>query len=148
MSLTDFLLARIAEDELVARAATPAPWVDRPMGSEGSDVIAGGNTVLTARRPARCREFADATHIARHDPARVLAECEAKRQIMELHPVYRGARIQPVSTDGVDFGCEACHALDRLHSDSLIEALGYCDTLTALAAPYADHPDYNDAWRP
>lgn len=39
------------------------------MGSDGSVVLAGGNTISTARRPARCGEFADATWIATVNPA-------------------------------------------------------------------------------
>lgn len=51
-----------------AEAATPGPWIDVQMGSEGSAVWAGGNTILTARKPATCREFADATYIALMSP--------------------------------------------------------------------------------
>ena len=48
--------------------ATPGPWRDLPMGSDGSVVLAGGNTIRTARRPARCGEFADASWIALANP--------------------------------------------------------------------------------
>ena len=52
-----------------------------------------------------------AGHIARHDPARVLAECDAKRRIVER----------------------------RNHLDG--------PTLRALAAVYADHPDWREEWK-
>lgn len=63
------LLQRAAErlEELAAKA-TPGPWRDEAMGSDGSVVLAGGYTISTARRPARCGEFADATWIATMNP--------------------------------------------------------------------------------
>jgi len=66
---------------------------------------------------------ADAEHIARHDPARVLAECSAKRRIVEL---------------GV---CTAC-ATEAQPCDHR------ADTLRLLALPYADHEDYREEWTP
>jgi len=70
-------------DTLAAQvdAATPGPWRDVPMGSEGSVVIAGGNTITTARKPATCREFADAEFIAaaRNALPDLLAELAAAR---------------------------------------------------------------------
>lgn len=62
-----------------------------------------------------------ARHIARWDPARVLAECEAKRQIVER-------------CAAVDFAMPSTHLAHGV--------------LALLALPYADHPDYRDEWRP
>jgi hypothetical protein len=56
-----------------AEAATPGPWRDLPMGNEGSIVLNEGRTISTSRKPATCREFADATHIASWHPAVALA---------------------------------------------------------------------------
>jgi hypothetical protein len=101
VTLTEFLLARIAEDEAIALAAT----------------FTDGGTVYTdndERGPARLR------HITRHDPARVLAECAAKRNIVRK------------------FDCAAFTESSRPQ-----EFL-----LRALAAVYADHPDYREEWRP
>lgn len=72
-----------------------------------------------------------AQHIARWDPERVLAEVAAKRNLIALH-----------TGDG-----HAC----------IKESIGYtvvgwyadpepCPTLQLLAAPYADHEDYDPAW--
>ena len=61
MTLAEFLLARIAEDEAIARRSVN--W------SEGITEWADGGDP-------------DWEHIARWDPARVLAECEAKREIV------------------------------------------------------------------
>jgi hypothetical protein len=59
-----------AADKLDALAskATEGPWRDMSMGSEGSTIHAGGNTVSTARRVGRCGEYADAAYIAAMDP--------------------------------------------------------------------------------
>src|SRR5438067_2058538 len=85
MELAEFLLARIAEDEGVARAATDGRWevlpywFTSPLGNPYSASVPG--VIPEEIDPD------DAAHIARHDPARVLAECEAKRRIVELHAV-------------------------------------------------------------
>ena len=94
MTLTDFLLARIDEDEAVALNALhpdakgiPGEWVTEHYGSQYHD------------EPDRCHIAEDraghywtvahevsipnAEHMARHDPARVLRECQAKRQLIE-----------------------------------------------------------------
>jgi hypothetical protein len=86
----------------------------------------------------------DADHIARHDPARVLAECAAKRAIVEEH--------QPV--DYTSMGMEspnACHicGIDAGMGEwEWLRDSWPCPTLRALAAVYADHADYRDEWRP
>lgn len=76
LTLTDFLLARIDEDEDEAKAAMgPA---NSPMGDDAAD------EVLWMARNEGVAE-AGIEHFARHDPARVLAECEAKRRIVEWY---------------------------------------------------------------
>lgn len=62
-SLTEFLLARIAEDERAARAA----------GTASSGALA----VALLPEPTRL-------HVMTWAPNRVLAECEAKRRIVTL----------------------------------------------------------------
>jgi hypothetical protein len=58
------------------------------------------------------------------DPSRVLAECEAKRRFLLLP--------DPDDPSGFTDGWWAAHyAVTKL-----------------LASPYADHPDYDPAWRP
>ena len=89
MTITEFLLARIAEDEVVAKRAAgstahrPGEW----SWTGGGDVVgAVGRPVVYEDGPwtsvVEC-DGATGVHIARHDPARVLAECEAKRRIVE-----------------------------------------------------------------
>lgn len=142
MTLTEFLLARIAEDEAAARSATQGQWVrygdgrfyDYTVGLTPAFVPwpqTGGN-----RSPGRDYsaeivggvQEADGTHIARWDPARVLAECEAKRLIVGLHWTNDPTGPAPI--------CDLC-----LYKPP-------CETVLSLALPYADHPDYDESWRP
>ena len=83
--LVDFLLARIAEDERTARAAVRttgagdvAGWYWSSAGEcvcldETAVVVVGG---WESSRPA-------GAHIVRWDPERVLAECAARRRVVE-----------------------------------------------------------------
>ena len=142
MTLTEFLLARISDDEAVARAAIDP---DRPgthwewaryeddvtlMSSDLGDgrvylrsveefttSPGGGNLpafVLSYVEPDESRSL---PHIARHDPARVLSECEAKRRIVEYATNQH--------TGGIEF-------------DPILEM---------LASTNADHAEFQDAWR-
>jgi hypothetical protein len=114
VTITEFISARLDEDEAVAREVQEkvAPnaegrvdyWEDAS-GSAASiiwdvDYLQGGYTVTAAR---------------------VLAEVEAKRRMMELHD----------------------HCDDWAYGDP-----STCPELRLLALPYADHPDYREEWRP
>lgn len=110
MTLPDFLLARIAEDEAVAReyaslTRTEARWkLDVEFDREWGEPVA-----------------------IDIDPARVLAECEAKRQIVgECQEAIQESEVMPYGGSS---------------------GLGLA-VLQSLAAVYADHPDYDEAWRP
>lgn len=193
LTLSEFVLARIAEDEASARAATAVPdGVERvqttgasrevpveadsdsitPMGSWGwhggpvnhdSDemrMLAGifgdeprsgvemqpyqvmdsggwdeaepvGAAYYVAEVPARCEGVAQ--HIARHDPARVLAEAETKRRIVALH-----------GDNGFGESCMTC--VDPSAPDA--QSDHPCRTLRVIAAVYFEHPDYRSEWRP
>lgn len=118
-TLTEFLLARIAEDEAVAeRAEGPYgiyadTWWGQPSNMWSED--AGGALPDKMSR-------AEADLIARYDPSRVLAECAAKRRIVaHLNTVF-----------------------DHFEPDPIAAHVGAA--LCALAQPYADHPDFNPDW--
>ena len=151
--LVAFLRARVDEDEQVAREATRGPWrvANVEYGAaivNGPDVMQdGGRDWATGERLQVLRplsvippdvdygsvvELADAAHIARHDPARVLREVEAKRRTVEIHYDYRGV-------------CPTCFSLRNQPAQREPYP---CDTLMLLALPYADHPDYRDEWKP
>jgi hypothetical protein len=124
MTLTEFLLARIAEDETVARATLasfdPLDWsgdgwedawhmqgpVDGPSGY-GSLVV---------------------------DPQRVLAQCQAIRAAIEA---AWGDHLRIEGEWGMCKGQEELEA-----------ANDYPDVVAALGSIYAGHPDYDETWRP
>jgi hypothetical protein len=128
--LAQFLRDRLDEDEQAARACASAPWA-----IEIPPMI---HVSVQARRDkkwawgqlgyvATVERDEDRAHIARHDPARVLADIEAKRRIIALHVAEPGQH--------PDFCGHDKHELP-------------CPTLRLLALPYADHPDYRTEWRP
>lgn len=144
IDLVAFLRARLDEDEQVARAACeyaeatwlldeefgetvlwwpPEPRIAEKERQHGLPVVSDewrGQTIESGGTRI-------APHIARHDPARVLREVEAKRRLLyqfEHHGNSVRATVAP-STGGV-----------------------WDDLLRMLALPYADHPDYREEWRP
>lgn len=135
--LVAFLRARLAVDEQVAREATAGQWRNAPTSRHYEDGAGPSEAVFTAlpdtgaivvaRTGARGDRngMVNAEHIARHDPARVLAEVDTKRRIV----------------DGL------AEALDR-HADYITGTFTVEDVLRLLALPYADHPDYQPEWAP
>jgi hypothetical protein len=107
MTLTEFLLARIAEDEEIARACPHQVWGYRKGGN-------GGRAVLQVHGPKRVlgESQSEQRHMSRWHPARALRECDAKRALIRQ---------------------------DRN---------GWREAERVLAAVYAGHPDYDEAWRP
>lgn len=69
-----------------------------------------------------------AEHIVRHDPARVLAEVEAKRELLADYERFVAERRRMMG------------GWDSYPEPSPV--------LTAFATVYADHPDYRPEWRP
>jgi hypothetical protein len=105
MNITEFLEARIAEDEVQATKHLPSLSA-HGLGDYG---------------------------------LRVLAECEAKRTIAELHDSVEDRNWQ--SGKDHDFlWCGSCGTLD----DAPVPYP--CETLQTLAAVYKDHPDYQQDW--
>lgn len=130
MELVDFLRARLDEDEAVARRAheyaSPEWHLD---GEYGETVLWWPPEFHTPYeedkhwRGLAVDASGIAPHIARHDPARVLAEVEARREIVALHA--EGAS---------DLFCSHCE-----HEPP-------CPTLRLLARPFRAHPDFDPAW--
>lgn len=123
--LAEFLRARLDEDEQAARTVFAGSWV------------AESNSVWDGEGDQVCRTTTDedAVHIARWDSARVLAEVQAKRAILDLADEASGD-----------------HWL--VHGDRCV---GKCECaeddpgngiLKHLAAVYADFPGYRQDWRP
>lgn len=112
MTITEFLLARIDEDEAIARkvideSSDPLDWTSEPdwppaVGLAGPvDGPSGYESIVI-------------------DPARVLAECEAKRRIVE--------------------------AADNVVEPDSGRRLALEFVVRQLASVYADHPDFNPSW--
>jgi len=134
MNITDFLSARIDEDEAAARAATPGTWSWEP--PSGRDWPHGDESLVSDVADAVLYGWGydasgihgadeDRAHIVRWQPKRALAECEAKRRTLQRHGGCAG-----------EFDCGACFYDDEAH----------CRALRELALPYADHPAYDPAW--
>lgn len=113
MELVDFLRARLDEDERIAEEAggRRAEWrLARPL----DDAELGDASWL---RPRELR------HAERHDPARVLAEVEAGRVLLQQYE-----RLLAVSSDD-HTGVWAVEVIMR-----------------AKARVYRAHPDFDPAW--
>ncbi|WP_328657903.1 DUF6221 family protein [Streptomyces sp. NBC_00334] len=130
--LVQWLRVQIAQDERIARAAGGAAWEELPVSGwvhtsalPDTEWLPPGYDHHVASAPLPV----DRAHIVEHDPARVLREIDAKRQIVALHSDPRG-------------GDPSCSSLDYP------ENAEDCETLRALALPYADRPGYRDDWRP
>src|SRR5690606_4380120 len=81
-------------------------------------------------------DTADGEHVARWSPARVLADCEAKRRSVDLVQGTSDSYNRP-PVNGI-FATSRERAYGELR---LLEVV-----LASLAQPYADHPDYDPAW--
>lgn len=157
--LAAFLLARVAEDEQVARDALAvsgagdweldslgriySPSLDRIHHSTSPALSDFTVHAMVSEPPDECyhevfsNEHA-ATHCIRWDPARVLAECEAKRRTVEWCVEVIGDR------DLTSYGRFGCLREERW---ALAVTLAM-ETMRWFAVPHADHPDYRAEWRP
>jgi hypothetical protein len=137
----DFLRARLDEDEAAARAAADTGdgrWTrdDPPWSTPGRINDGSRDRVIVYNEGAPDAD--EAAHIARHDPARVLAEVEAKRRVLARH------RIEPGRWGHACVGCGT--AGDP--ADPVTEDINDCPELRDMATVYADHPDYLPEWAP
>jgi hypothetical protein len=113
----------------VAEAATPGPWRDCggyvTAGPDGPPLVQVTDYGTHDEEDTGPQGQADSAHIARHDPARVLRDMEAKRKLLGD---YAEATANDVDGSG------------------WASALGH--TVRLLALPYADQPGYREKWRP
>lgn len=136
--ITDFITARLVEDEQAARDASSTPaeldsesppagggaWSTWSLGVTDDDQMCIWEESHTSEQ---------STHIARHDPARVRRQVEALRAVIVPH------RVEPFDPD-VDGGCVgepwigSCTECSR------------CQVLRAVASIWSDHPDYRPEW--
>lgn len=143
MTLAEFLLQRIAEDDAVARAATPSEkwWNWDGAGDKSATVRAHEGPYIGSRM-----SNADATLIAVFDPARVLIECDAKRRIVEV--VVGSWPSEYIEQQLLTH--RGPHSLTDPETGKveMFEEWTTIRLLRLLALPYADHSDYRQEWRP
>jgi hypothetical protein len=141
--LAEFLLARIAEDETVARRAEtfavrrttrsadgaygdPIRHVQTP-NAQATRIYVAWAVDSDGWSPSESGTHEGATALLeRYGPARVLAECEAKRRIVAEHDDQH-----------------SCTSWELASAEPYVG----CSVLRLLALPYADHPDYREEWR-
>ena len=152
--LAEWLEVQIAEDERRARAARrDQTEIDRlsrqPIRTVKDDgVWTTGEHAMDEREVTGAgihiydeggHTLEQAVHIATWDPARVLAECDTKRRIIDQ---WRTAKEV----------LEDMHAADNTDWEDLEGPYGEIDALDTvlklLAVPYADRPGYLAEWRP
>ena len=123
--LTAFLLARIAEDEAVARSVRQAvsdllKRFSFPRGGYAGDYYGDFADRILKLNPG--------------DPARTLATCAAYKAIVEEHHKVRDQIELENLKRGPTWGC-VCYG-------------GWpCRTIRALASIWGDHPAYEAGWR-
>jgi hypothetical protein len=144
--LVQFLRDRLGEDERAARLMAefyPTPWETSDRGWMAR-VMADAPTFREVVRLEQWQQEPGSEeeswlgdiidHVARHDPARVLAEVDVKRRVL--------AEVVPAMDDmqeGLAFEYGSVGPPKNLLSR---------DLLKLLALPYAGHPDYREEWRP
>lgn len=128
MPLSVFVRARIEEDEAAARAAGGERFVTYVHDCDWHIEVEGAGHLANFGRESWPMVAEQVAFVARFDPARVLAECESKLAMVDLH----------------DYGHECPGGNQYFYDDEDVEGsyTGPCPTLVALAAPYREHPDY------
>jgi len=141
--LVAWLNAQVDEDQRLARDAMQATASGAdPQGAgawAASDAPEGGIYVEPEARAILLGsfEYLDpelAAFVVSWQPQRVLADCEAKRQVIELHK------------RGHNAGCAVCDGDDYVSSTPVYP----CATLRIYGAMYAKlgRPGYQESWRP
>lgn len=168
MTLTEFLLARIAEEERKAEGAGRIAWITisdhdgnlvyttvaaQTIEDDPDMWFVDGRELGT---PVTAAVTTDTMHVSVvYDERRVRAECEAKRRIVELHdnwPVL--VESPPELEQGTDFESMTIRMTRQilwLTQQEYVKRFGTepptAPMLCALAAVYADHPDYQEEWK-
>lgn len=153
-----FIQARLAEDEQLAREATPGRWEAFSNNPDVGFEIAADQS--PAHRPKTQKRWVvggesgggvydepDANHIARHHPARVLAEIAAKRRVLARH--CRADRADHIYRERIPIymcvGCEYEPTWDDPQPRT--PDINDCPELRDLAAIWNGHPDYQERWK-
>lgn len=132
MTITEFLTARLDEDEAETWVIVPydcAPGCCAPEGWVGRQCQWCDSMPVYGGTRDAIVEIAQEHAETVHQRSRVLADIAAKRAILALH--------DDELADEVESGDASAHGADLMHRM----------VISALAQPYAEHPDYDPAWR-
>jgi hypothetical protein len=126
--LIDWLRAQIDDDEQIALAIDVKEWAeDSSWFKDMLDPLPSQRRERPAWLPMITVE--DVRHIARHDPARVLQEVEAKKRRLDRH-----RRVAADDTDWV--ACSHCHVTWP------------CPDLIDDLLIFSGRPGFREEWRP
>lgn len=145
--LITWLRAQLDDEERVARTATTGPWRYGPdkhwrkpgtvwfeeavfAGSAGADATCVAGTGETDDP----QSMADAEHIARWDPARVLADVEAKRR-----HIARWEHVNELLAD--------METPSTIRNELLSVRRAYANAITDDAQPYAGRDGWREEWQ-
>ncbi|MCC2333851.1 DUF6221 family protein [Cellulomonas wangsupingiae] len=130
MELTDFLIARLEEDEDDARGRLAAHAGDGGPGSADPSSAAAASGGAGS-------------------PERVLAVCAAQRHVVDTYLALTAESAAAVAA-GLPFVREKTLAAaeSTMASMQLVAGSAYDRVLRWFAEVHAEHPDYNEEWRP
>jgi hypothetical protein len=131
--LVAFLRAALDRDEQVAmgaQAAAPGQWRRTDEGALWSTDTGGNGYFATGPWDTGIGDQIS-EHMLHWDPARVLAEVKAKRQLLDLHSPGRSYREDELPV------CGSCRK-DRVYP---------CRVVRLLAQPYAGQPGWREEWQ-
>jgi len=138
-----WLRAQLDDDERIARAVPDhrqrngeLHWQEISPDSQPGLVGDQCGNVVTLGGPGGTSRW-HGEHIARHDPARVLAEVDAKRRILD--EVADEATGLDMQVDGEFRVGSRDEKAEPYLGDKLVRL---------LALPYADRPGYRHEWKP
>ncbi|MDT5037819.1 MAG: hypothetical protein QOE03_3004 [Micromonosporaceae bacterium] len=152
--LVTWLHQQLDEDGRAAGHAQPGPWhIGKAVDPTRPCTI---RTFPAAGDVADRIRWVDAEHIARHYPARVLREVEAKRRAIDLHGIVwreigwlQREGDELVEADGQLPVCAICvPAYASFFATRADVPVGPCVTVRLLAVAYADRPGYREEWQP
>ncbi|MFF9118288.1 DUF6221 family protein [Streptomyces massasporeus] len=150
--LVRWLGEQLDEDERITRAAGGAAWEELPV----SGWVHTAPLPATEWQPpgydhhvASAPLVEDRAHIVAHDPARVLREIDAKRQVLAKY-VKAVERIEELATlcerlkaEGRDTLMPEMERATAIHRRDVLH-----EVLRLHALPYVDRPGFRDEWRP
>jgi hypothetical protein len=147
-AIVAFIEARLAEDKAAAKACPLEHWEANGPPRDGRYIgppewyLVGRVDAHTGHLLAEGSQIHDRDHVclihaARHDPARVLRDVEAKRAIlMRYETACRQADVA-----AVDGGGPEQQAWEKIAGALELD-------VRSLATVWSDHPEYQEGWKP